>query len=183
MISKSPKSMCAGIADDDPKMIRLLRRCLEQAGFRVVSASDGPAAIELVENNDLDLLVLDVVMPGMDGCDALTTIRQTPGLELLPIIAVTASSVLEQETDLREKFNGYLRKPFTQRQLFTELAHFLPRQPKPENNSENPAVAVQEIGNVQRLHLLAAGHGHDEINFQEFKQGKPRDAEVEEFFH
>jgi CheY-like chemotaxis protein len=103
----------------------------------LVFGSSGREAVEQARSVRPDVALLDIRMPEMDGCDALTAIRQTPGLELLPVIAVTASSVLEQETNLREKFSGYLRKPFTQRQLFAELAHFLPRQPKAENNSEN----------------------------------------------
>jgi len=77
----------------------------------------------------------------MNGPEALDAIRRTPGLELMPVIAVTASSLLEQETALREKFNGYLRKPVSQRQLFQELAQFLPRQRGPKPAPHQPREA------------------------------------------
>src|SRR5439155_26547544 len=63
-----------GVVDDDPKIIRLVKGQLEKDGYKVVTAGDGPAAVDLVETTDLDLLVLDVMLPGMDGCDVLRRI-------------------------------------------------------------------------------------------------------------
>jgi two-component system sensor histidine kinase ChiS len=79
MIPKTASGSLIGLADDDPKMIRLLRKNLEQAGYRVATASDGPGAIELVENQEPDLLVLDIVMPGMDGCKCSRGFASSPG--------------------------------------------------------------------------------------------------------
>jgi CheY-like chemotaxis protein len=68
----------------------------------------------------------------MDGDAALVEIRKTLGLEFLPVIAVTASNLLNEESSQKERFSGFVRKPFSQRELFDELADFLPRQPKTE---------------------------------------------------
>jgi len=125
------------VVDDNALNCQLVAGMFAGTHHHLVFGSSGREAVDQARSVRPDVALLDIRMPEMDGCDALTAIRQTPGLELLPVIAVTASSVLEQETNLREKFSGYLRKPFTQRQLFSELAHFLPRQPKAENNSEN----------------------------------------------
>ena len=54
--------------------------------------------------------------------------RRSPNLTAIPVIAVTASSLLQEEGAVRERFDGYLRKPFTRAELFRELAHFLPRR-------------------------------------------------------
>jgi CheY-like chemotaxis protein len=90
----------------------------------------------------------------MGGRAALEAIRQTPGLELTPVIAVTASSLLEEENPLKERFSGYLRKPFTKRELFDELAGFLPRQVKTETSKvgvvepakvTSPAPAIESV--------------------------------------
>ena len=133
------------VVDDNPLNCQLVAGMFEGTHHRTAFASNGREAVEQARTVHPDLALLDIRMPGMDGFGALAEIRQIPGLELLPIIAVTASSVLEQEADLREKFNGYLRKPFTQRQLFAELAHYLPRQPKAEvvtvHNGEPPSPA------------------------------------------
>ena len=62
MHPKSTKTKCIALADDDARMVRLVRSNLEKTGYRVVTATDGPATIELVETEDPDLLVLDVMM-------------------------------------------------------------------------------------------------------------------------
>jgi signal transduction histidine kinase len=120
------------VVDDNETNCQLVAGMLEGTHHRVIFGSDGREAVEKTRSARPDIVLLDIRMPTMDGLEALAEIRKTPGLELVPIIAVTASSLLEHEAGLREQFNGYLRKPFSQRQLFGELAQFLPRQPKPE---------------------------------------------------
>jgi CheY-like chemotaxis protein len=75
-------------------------------------------------------------MPGMGGHEALAEIRKTPGLEFLPVIAITASNLMNEENSTKERFSGYVRKPFSKRELFDELADFLPRNSKTESSKE-----------------------------------------------
>jgi DNA-binding response OmpR family regulator len=82
-------------------------------------------------------------MPLMDGRATLAEIRKTPGLELLPVIAVTASSQPNDEHELRSRFNGYIRKPFSQQTLHKELEQFLRRtssgkEPQGEGSATAP---------------------------------------------
>jgi DNA-binding response OmpR family regulator len=126
MISqKATKSTTIAIADDDPKMIRLTRRNLETSGFRVVSASDGPGAIDLVESEDPDLLVLDVVMPGMDGCEVLKRLRE---FTWLPVIILSGK---DDEQDivrgLEAGADDYVTKPFAPRELLARIQAVLRR--------------------------------------------------------
>jgi CheY-like chemotaxis protein len=79
-----------------------------------------------------DILLLDVRMPGMGGYAALEAIRRIPGLEFMPIIAITASNLIREENSLKEHFSGYLRKPFSRKELFAELADFLPGNARPD---------------------------------------------------
>ena len=65
-----------------------------------------------------------------------TEIRKIPGLEFLPIIAVTASNLLSEDNSLKERFSGFVRKPFSKRELFDELADFLPRHSKTEPSTK-----------------------------------------------
>ncbi len=95
--------------------------------------SSGEEAVAKARELKPDILLLDVRMPGMDGDEALAEIRKIPGLEFLPVIAVTASNLMDEENSLKEQFSGYVRKPFSKRELFDELADFLPRQPKDES--------------------------------------------------
>jgi len=123
------------IVDDNALNRQLLEGMFEGTHHRLVFGDSGREAVDKARSIRPDIVLLDLRMPEMDGRHALAEIRQTPGLELMPIIAVTASSLLEHEAALREQFSGYLRKPFSQRQLFAELAQFLPRLPKPELQS------------------------------------------------
>jgi CheY-like chemotaxis protein len=75
-------------------------------------------------------------MPGRDGWGVLAEIRKTPGLEMTPVIAVTASQLLGHDAEHKEQLSGYVRKPFSKRELFDELAQFLPREAKPKPEVE-----------------------------------------------
>jgi signal transduction histidine kinase/CheY-like chemotaxis protein len=146
------------VVDDNALNRQLLEGMFEGTHHRLVFGDSGREAVEKARSIRPDVVLLDLRMPEMDGRDALAAIRQTPGLELMPIIAVTASSLLEHEATLREQFNGYLRKPFSQRQLFAELAQFLPRQPKPESqpvSGDSPQGAGAWRDLTAQLHRLA----------------------------
>jgi CheY-like chemotaxis protein len=100
---------------------------------------NGPEGVQKAREVMPDIILLDLRMPGMDGREALVEIRKIPGLEVIPVIAVTASSLMNEERDLKERFTGYVRKPFSKFELFTEIAHFMPRQPEAEPTQETPA--------------------------------------------
>ncbi|MBL9139763.1 MAG: CHASE3 domain-containing protein [Verrucomicrobiales bacterium] len=114
------------VVDDNETNRQLLAGLFAGSHHQLHFGVDGREAIEAAERVRPDLILLDVRMPVMGGRDALTEIRKVPGLEITPIIAITASSLMNEEVDLRQRFSGYLRKPFTRRQLYDELSHFLP---------------------------------------------------------
>ena len=118
-------SNCVAVVDDDPRMSRLVKGSLEKDGYRVVTASDGPGAIDLVESNDPDLLLLDVMLPGMDGCEVLRRIRE---FSALPVIMVTAKG---EEADivrgLETGADDYLIKPFNEKELIARVHAVLRR--------------------------------------------------------
>ena len=93
-----------------------------------------------------DILLLDVRMPGMGGHGALTEIRKTPGLEFMPVIAITASNLISEDNKLKEQFSGFVRKPFSKRELFEELADFLPRNSKTEPSTKTGGSGEIESG-------------------------------------
>ncbi len=103
---------------------------------RLLFGANGQEAVSMARELKPDILLLDVRMPGMNGHEALAEIRKTPGLEFLPIIAITASNLMSDENLIKEKFSGFVRKPFSKRELFDELADFLPRQAKTESPRE-----------------------------------------------
>jgi len=81
-------------------------------------------------------------MPGLDGREAFAQIRKSPGLEMIPIIAVTASTLAEDQDDMEQKFNAHLRKPFSKHELFAEVSHFLPRRAKTSVPPEAEGIAA-----------------------------------------
>lgn len=118
------------VVDDNELNRQLFAAMFEGSHHQISFGSNGREAVEIARKVRPDIALLDIRMPEMGGADAVEAIRQTPGLELMPIIAVTASSLFERETEQRVKFSGYLRKPVSRRQVFLELAQFLPRKPK-----------------------------------------------------
>jgi signal transduction histidine kinase/CheY-like chemotaxis protein len=122
------------VVDDNQTNCRLIEEIFAGSHHRLVFGSSGEEAVIKVRELKPDILLLDVRMPGMDGREALMEIRKIPGLEFLPIIAVTASNLMSEENTLKEQFSGYVRKPFSKRELFDELADFLPRHSEDDSS-------------------------------------------------
>ncbi len=125
------------VVDDNEANCRLIGGMFARSHHRLIFGNSGAEAVAKARELKPDILLLDVRMPGMDGYQTLAEIRKVPGLEFLPVIAVTASNLLSEDNKLRESFSGFVRKPFSQQELFEELADFLPRFSKPETANEN----------------------------------------------
>ncbi len=115
------------IVDDNELNRELMAGMFDGSHHRLIFGRNGQEAIEKAGATRPDIVLLDIRMPQMDGHEVLRKIREMPGCELIPVIAVTAANTFEQNAVAKEKFNGFLAKPFSLRQLFDELAHFLPR--------------------------------------------------------
>lgn len=118
------------VVDDNEINRSLIAGIFEQAHHQLFFASNGKEALARIQKNKPHVVLLDIRMPVMDGLATLAEIRKLAGFELLPVIAVTASSQSGDERDLRVRFNGYIRKPFSRQTLHRELAQFLPQAPK-----------------------------------------------------
>jgi class 3 adenylate cyclase len=100
------------VVDDLPTNRELLSRGLTRRGFQVEVAGDGPGALALLERGGIDVVLLDIMMPGMDGIEVLTRIRERHPLSELPIIMVTAKDSNEDLVGaLQRGANDYLTKP------------------------------------------------------------------------
>jgi CheY-like chemotaxis protein len=100
------------IVDDNPTMVEMLSMALNIFGHNALAAYSGEEALERIPGADLDLVLLDLTMPGIDGCETLRRLRSRPDTEGLPVYVITAAA----ELDLEERIHlaggtGLLRKP------------------------------------------------------------------------
>ncbi|MEU4243325.1 response regulator transcription factor [Actinoplanes sp. NPDC026619] len=119
--------MCAHVlvAEDDIKQAELVRRYLEHDGHRVTVVGDGRAALEQCRRNQPDLLVLDVLMPRMDGLDVCRVLRQESDLPVLMLTARAGEDDLLLGLDLGA--DDYLTKPYSPRELVARVRTLLRR--------------------------------------------------------
>lgn len=108
------------VCDDERHIVRLIQVNLERQGYNVVTAFDGKEGLEKVRSEKPDLVVLDVMMPYMDGFEVLKSLRREPETESLPVIMLTAKA---QDKDVFEGYHYgadmYLTKPFNPSELVT----------------------------------------------------------------
>lgn len=101
------------IADDEPDMRALLADLLMEAGHEVTEAENGQVAVQQVQNEMPDLVLLDVLMPMMNGIQVLQRLRDDPATKALPVILLTAFSLSDEETDILDTPNTYhVTKPW-----------------------------------------------------------------------
>jgi two-component system cell cycle response regulator DivK len=104
--------------EDDPGNRMLVRRILEAEGYSITEATDGPAGLEIAAQMQPDLILLDINLPEMDGYDLAQRFRDTPGLQQVPILAVTANVMKgDRERTLEAGCDGYIQKPIDVDQL------------------------------------------------------------------
>lgn len=115
------------IVDDDPKLLKMLQRTLMYEGFRVFSASNGHAALSEMQAHRPDVIVLDWLMPGLDGLGVLERLRAAGDKTL--VLMLTARDAVEQRVEgLESGADDYLVKPFAPAELLARL-HALLRRP------------------------------------------------------
>lgn len=106
------------LAEAHPETIEVMQLELEVLGFEVVVAQNGLEAVEKATAESPDLIVMDMLMPKMNGFQAVASIRQSPKTKGIPILAATAlARPGDREKCLESGCDGYIAKPFTHRQL------------------------------------------------------------------
>jgi twitching motility two-component system response regulator PilH len=115
------------IVDDSPSQLIGMRRTVEKLGHQVVTAEDGAAGVETAKRELPDLILMDVVMPNLNGFQATRTISKDPKTSHIPIILVTTK---DQDTDrvwgLRQGAKAYVTKPIDEAELTRTINEYLP---------------------------------------------------------
>ncbi|MCH8182179.1 MAG: response regulator [Proteobacteria bacterium] len=113
---------CILVADDDPLIIRLLEHRLRHRGYDVISAPDGETALDLAIREKPDLILLDGMMPGLDGFEVLRRLKENPETIQIPVVMLTARS---QEGDIVNGLTSgaadYMVKPFIPEELIARI--------------------------------------------------------------
>jgi two-component system alkaline phosphatase synthesis response regulator PhoP len=110
------------VIDDEPGIIEIVEANLEGDGFSVISASNGKEGLEKIKNEKPELVVLDVMMPEMDGWEVLRRVEQDPDTAGLPVIMLTAKAADEDYIHgLEEGAVEYITKPFYPQELVNRI--------------------------------------------------------------
>jgi adenylate cyclase len=107
--------------DDQPTNLRLLDAVLTPRGHRVVTAASGAEALALLETEDIDIVLLDILMPEMDGYEVCRRIRSTPATEFLPVVMITASGAEQRLAALEAGADDFVTKPFDKSELLARV--------------------------------------------------------------
>ncbi len=128
MVSKwsvKPKIL---VVDDEPEAVELVRFNLEQAGFDVVAAADGAEALKRARSTVPSLILLDLMLPEIDGLEVCKMLRRDPATAALPIIMVTAKAAeIDRILGLELGADDYVTKPFSPRELVLRVKRILQR--------------------------------------------------------
>jgi adenylate cyclase len=108
--------------DDQPQNLRLLDAVLTPRGYRVVTASSGEEAVEALSQSIPDLVLLDIVMPGIDGYEVCRRLRHNPATAFLPVVMITASGDQEKISAIQAGADDFVSKPFNQGELLARIA-------------------------------------------------------------
>jgi len=139
----SNKEKTVLVVDDQPSLVRLVRDNLETLQFKVISASEGSRALDIVENEKPDLVILDIMLPGMDGYEVCRRIRE---FTTVPIIMLTARN---DRADLVQGFESgaddYVTKPFSADELLARVKAVLRRSEYQEVNKYSPTFSCGDI--------------------------------------
>ncbi len=144
------------VVDDEPHLLKLVRSNLEAAHYKVITAMEGATALAMLEKEGADLVILDIMMPGMDGFEVLQKIRE---FSVVPVILLTAK---DQDVDvvrgLKLGADDYIRKPFTVHELLARVEAVLRRgAPSEEVITRPPFVAGDFVMDFQQRRVTAHG--------------------------
>jgi two-component system phosphate regulon response regulator PhoB len=133
------------VVEDEPDITEVLEFNLERAGFKVEAEARGDTALEAIRKRPPDLLVLDLMLPGLDGLELARILKRDPALARLPIVMLTArGEELDRIVGLELGADDYIAKPFSPREVVLRIKAVLRRRTGSESDPDR-----LEIGRIQ----------------------------------
>jgi DNA-binding response OmpR family regulator len=130
------------VVDDEVKIREMIKSYLHNEGYETIEAEDGVAAVQLIENNKVDLVLLDVMMPKKDGFQVLRELRMIN--RKIPVIMLTAKSdEIDKLLGLEMGADDYITKPFSLRELAARMRAVLRRSSPEENSVEEDEILAR----------------------------------------
>lgn len=158
------------VVDDEEHILELIKFNLEKNGFEVTTRDNGEDCILFLKDNSVDLVVLDLMLPGIDGLEVCKKIRGIDGLSKLPIIMLTARS---EETDrilgLELGADDYMAKPFSVRELLARIKAVLRRTEDQQPTVKNPLLKVKDLVMDPEKHEVTIGSDKIDLTLKEFE--------------
>jgi CheY-like chemotaxis protein len=136
MNGKYKERTCVIVVDDDPHVVDMLRQSLPEAEFDLVSAADGEVGLQVIRSHRPDIILLDLMMPRIDGFGVLDNLRLDPELQGTPVIVISAKELTDEESrKLKERVSFVMKKQgFDENQLIREIRNVVKQRGTRENN-------------------------------------------------
>ncbi len=157
------------VVEDEPDALELIEFNLEAAGFRVVTATDGPGGLQRVRDGGISLVILDVMLPGMDGFEVCKTLRRSAATSQIPIIMLTArAEEIDRVLGFELGADDYLTKPFSPRELVLRVRGLL-RRLSPPDPAEAQILTFAELVIDPSRHEVKIQGNRVELTATEFR--------------
>ena len=131
------------VVDDEPSIAKIVRKQLEVAGYEVTVAVDGLEGLTKARETLPELIVLDVMLPKMNGVEVCSTLKQDPKTQRIPILMLTAKAQRQdQETGLQAGADAFLTKPFQLEELLDKVKTLLDRAGGPPQTVTDATVSA-----------------------------------------
>jgi DNA-binding response OmpR family regulator len=147
------------IVEDDEKLARMVELELTHEGYEVSKRTDGTSGLEAAENEDFDLVLLDIMLPGLSGIEVLRRLRKT---KTVPVILLTArDEVVDKVTGLDSGADDYITKPFAIEELLARIRAALRKKDTPDA----PAETAAQTGDALRAGALTLDVGRHRVTY------------------